>query len=120
MPAPQRVRSLERVVGTAREKAELRQSGASAIEMEAGPLASHAHTRNIPFYCIRVVTDSALEDFPINFNRVRDSEGRFSRAKILSQAARSPFTLVPGLIALHTRTTAAARHLGDFGASCEF
>ena len=120
MPAPQRLLSVDRVVGTAQEKAELRHTGAAAIEMEAAALASHAQARAIPFYCIRVVTDSAMEDFPIDFNRVRDSEGRFSRFKIIAQAARNPLKLVPELIELNKRANAAARRLGDFVASCEF
>lgn len=120
MPAPHRLLSSNRVVGTAGEKEQLFQTGASAVEMEAAGLAAYAHERNIPFYCIRVVTDSATEDFPIDFNRVRDAEGRFSRLKIMAQAARNPLKLVPELIKLNRRANAAARHLGDFVASCEF
>ena len=61
-----------------------------------------------------------MEDFPIDFNRVRDSEGRFSRFKIIAQAARNPLRLVPELMALNKRANDAAGRLGDFVASCEF
>lgn len=120
MPPPQRLISTDHVVGTAREKAELRKSGAGVVEMEAAGVASHAQQRGIPFYCIRVVTDSASEEFPIDFNRVRDAEGRFSRLKIMARAARNPLKLVPELIQLNKRIKAAAHELGDFVATCEF
>lgn len=120
MPAPQRLISTNHVVGTAREKAELRKSGAGVVEMEAAGVASFAQQRGIPFYCIRVVTDSAAQDFPMDFNQVRDSEGRFSRFMIMARAARDPLKLVPELIKLNRTVKAAAYELGDFVASCEF
>ncbi len=118
--APQIVFSTDHVVGTAQEKAELRKSGAGVVEMEAAGVASYAQQRGIPFYCIRVVTDSATQDFPIDFNQVRDSEGRFSRLRIVARAARDPLNLIPELIKLNKRLKAAAYELGDFVASCEF
>ena len=120
MPPARRLLSTDRVVTTAQEKAALRKSGAAAVEMEAAGVAAYAQARNIPFYCIRVVTDTANEDLPIDFNVVRDSEGRFSRFKIMAQAARNPLKLVPALLALNKRANAAAHHLGDFVATCEF
>ncbi|MDQ2948915.1 MAG: hypothetical protein M3Y27_23730, partial [Acidobacteriota bacterium] len=94
MPAPHRLLSTNRVITTAQEKSALHKSGAAAVEMEAAGVAAYAQAQNIPFYCIRIVTDSANEDLPIDFNRVRDSDGRFSRFKIIAQAARNPFKLV--------------------------
>ena len=82
VPTPQKIASTDRVVQSAIEKALLFQSGAAAVEMEAAGVASYAQERSIPFYCMRVVTDAANEDLPLDFNRVRDSEGRFSRFKI--------------------------------------
>lgn len=120
LPTPKKILSIDRVITTAQEKAELFKTGAAAVEMEAAGVGSFAQARSIPFYCIRVVTDAANEDFPIDFNRVRDSEGRFSRIKIMVQAARNPLKLVPALIALHKRANAAAHTLGDFVATCEF
>jgi adenosylhomocysteine nucleosidase len=120
MPPLQKLLSVDRVVGTAQEKAELHEFGAAVTEMEAAGLAAYAHERHMPFYCIRVVTDSATEDLPIDFNTVRDSDGRFSRFKIISQAARDPVKLIPALMNLNKRANAAARHLGDFVATCEF
>jgi nucleoside phosphorylase len=112
--------SIDRVACTSTEKSELRKTGADAVEMEAAAIASRALAWNIPFYCIRVVTDTAHEEFSIDFNRVRDSDGRFSRSKIIAAAFRNPLKLFPELIKLNSRTKSAARVLGDFVATCEF
>ena len=57
--------------------------GADVVEMEAAAVAERAEHCNLPFYAIRVVTDTADENFPLDFNHVRDAEGRFDRVKIL-------------------------------------
>ena len=58
--------------------------------MEAGAVAERAEHFNIPFYAIRVVTDAADENLPMDFNQVRDAEGRFDRLRILAAASRQP------------------------------
>ena len=120
MPAPQRLISMDRVAITAIEKSKLYETGAKAVEMEAGGVGAHAASRHLPFHCIRVVTDSASDEFALDFNQLRDQEGRFSRAKILASAARRPLKLIPDLIRLNRRAARAAQTLGDFVASCEF
>ncbi len=106
--------SVDRVVLTAAEKAELRRTGADAVEMEAAGVAAKAAEWNVPFYCIRVVTDTAAEDFPLDFNRMRDANGRFSRAKILSAAMRRPGVVFPELLKLNKRCRDASQALGNF------
>lgn len=112
--------SLDRVICTSREKAALQKTGAAAVEMEAAAIGMRARTWNIPFYCIRVVTDTAHEDFALEFNTVRDSDGRFSRSKIIAAAARNPLRLFPELMKLDRRTRSASKVLGDFIATCQF
>lgn len=111
--------SIDRVVSTAAEKAELFKTGADAVEMEAGTLAAKAAEFNLPFYCVRVVSDTAAESFPLDFNQVRDREGRFSRAKILGAAMRKP-SIFPALMNLNQRSKKAAQALGDFIADARF
>ena len=112
--------SMDRVASTADEKAALyRQTGAEAIEMEAAALATRAKKWNIPFYAIRVVTDTATESFPLDFNRLRDRAGRFSRTRILAAALRRP-AVVPALLHLNQRCKTAANVLGDFLADARF
>lgn len=111
--------SIDRVVSTAAEKAELAKT-ADAVEMEAAAVADRAMRRHVPFYAVRVVTDTSEESFPMDFNAVRSSGGRFSRAKILAAALRRPATVFPELIKLNKRTKRAAQALGDFLADARF
>jgi len=111
--------SIDRVVSTVAEKADLHRTGADAVEMEAGAVATKAAEWNLPFYCVRVVTDTAAECFPLDFNRMRDARGRFSRSKILAAALRRP-VIFPELMKLNRRSKDAAKALGDFVASCRF
>jgi len=108
--------SIDRVASTAAEKAELRKTGADAIEMEAAGVAQKAAEYNLPFYCVRVVSDAAQDDLPLDFNRMRDAEGRFSRMKILVAG----FSSFPGLLKLNKQSKAAAQALGDFLAGTRF
>jgi adenosylhomocysteine nucleosidase len=111
--------SLDRVISTAAEKAELGKN-ADAVEMEAAAVAERARKWHVPFYAVRVVTDTCDESFPLDFNRTRSSDGHFSRAKIIAAALRKPGTVFPELIKLNQRTKRAAQALGDFLADARF
>ena len=111
--------SIDRVVSTAAEKAALSKN-ADAVEMEAAAVADRAKRRNVPFYAVRVVTDTFEESFPLDFNALRSSDGRFSRARILAAAFRKPGTVFPELIKLNQRTKSASQALGDFLADARF
>ena len=111
--------SMDRVAFTTAEKAELRKTGAGVIEMEAAAVEQKACEYDLPFYCIRVVTDTADENLPLDFNRMRDANGRFSRTRILAAAFRSP-AVFPKLINLNKRCKDAAQALGDFIADTRF
>ncbi len=100
----------DRFVGTAEEKAELRGRGADAVEMEAAGLRFAGS-----FYAVRVVSDLAQEDFALDFNQYRDSEGRFQKARIAMAGLRHP----GDLIRMAKRGRDAANALGDFLAQCE-
>jgi adenosylhomocysteine nucleosidase len=112
--------SIDRVVSTAAEKADLRQTGADAVEMEAAAVALKAAEWNIPFYCVRVVTDTSAESFPLDFNRLRDADGRFSRTRIMAAALRRPGSVLPELLKLNKRCKDASQALGDFLVDASF
>ena len=115
------VLSLDRVAVTAVEKGALRaQSGAIAVEMEAGAVERKAREWGVPFYSIRAVSDTAFDDMPLDFNRYRDREGRFSRGRIALAAMARPFTAVPALLRLDNNCRIAAEALGEFFANCRF
>ncbi len=111
--------SIDHVAVSAAEKAELAASGAMAVDMEAGAVAAQAREWQVPFYCIRAVTDTASETLALDFNRMRDREGRFSRAKIVAAALRQP-GLVRELRKLDRRCRQASEALGDFVDNCRF
>lgn len=105
----------DRVIQSAREKAELRQTtGAGVVEMEAAGVAAEAEALGVPLHCIRVVTDTADEDMRIDFNAARDETGRFRTGRILASALRRPRTGIPELLKLNERAKLASERLGDY------
>lgn len=113
--------SADRVAVTAAEKRSLRdKTGAVAVEMEASAVAQKAAEWGVPFHCIRVVSDTAAEDLPLDFNLYRDAQGRFSRFRIALAAMARPFTAIPALLRLDNNCRCAAAALGEFFAHCQF
>jgi hypothetical protein len=86
--------------------------------MESAAVAAKAREWGVPFRCIKVVSDIAQEDMPLDFNRYRDSAGRFSRSRIALAAMRHPFTAIPKLLRLDRNCRHAAEKLGEFFADC--
>jgi adenosylhomocysteine nucleosidase len=112
------VLSQNRIATNMEEKAQLfRQTGARAVEMESAGVALRAKRAGLPFYCIKVVTDTATESFAFDFNRMRTIEGRLARGKIMIHALAHP-NLVPGLLRLKRRSEEVAQALGEFLVSC--
>ncbi len=96
-------------------------AGGSAVEMEAGGVAERAAAQSeLPFYCIRVVTDLAGEDMANDFNLALRPDGHFATMSILSRALRDPLVRLPELVRLRNRCVRASRALGDFIADCRF
>lgn len=114
-----RLLSVDRVAVTQAEKARLYTSGGSAVEMEAGAVAAVAGSMGLPFYCVRVVSDTAGETLPLDFNRYRDPAGRFSRGRIAAAATLRPWS-IPGLLRFERNSRRASILLGDFLADCRF
>jgi adenosylhomocysteine nucleosidase len=112
--------SVNRVAVSLTDRDALRATGARAVEMEAASVASRARVWEVPFYCVRAVSDRADSDFPMDFNQVRDPAGRFSRSRIVFSAALKPWSRVPFLIELERNCRTAAVRLGEFFANCRF
>jgi hypothetical protein len=117
----EKIASVDRVVVTAEEKRALREkTGAAAVEMEAAAVARTASDWGVPFHCLRVVSDTAAEDLPLDFNLYRDAEGRFSRTRIALAGMLRPFSVMPRLMRLDRNCGIAAEALGEFFANYEF
>jgi len=106
--------SQDRIATDREEKRSLRNNaGGVAVEMEAAGVAARVKRAGLPFCCIKVVLDRAEESFAIDWNRMRDREGRIARGKIMVHALRRP-NLLPELFRLKRRSEEAARVLGEF------
>jgi adenosylhomocysteine nucleosidase len=115
------VAGADHVVGTAREKGELRRAtGAATVDMESHGLARAAADAGIPFYCVRAVTDVAGEDMHLDFNGARDAAGRIRASKLVWDSLRKPVTALPELFRLAFRARRASNNLGEFLAACRF
>jgi nucleoside phosphorylase len=111
----------DRVAVTRTEKQALREStGAIAVDMEAAAVESRARKLGVLYACIRVVSDTAAEDLPMDFNRYRTAGGDFSRTRIALAAMARPFSVMPALMEFDRRCQRASVILGDFLADCRF
>jgi len=101
----------ERVAVTAVEKASLRaRTGADAVEMESGVIRRLCAERGIPSATVRVLSDIAQEDLPLDFNDLISSNGELSLGRLTVAVLRRPGK-IPALMALGRHSKSAARRL---------
>jgi adenosylhomocysteine nucleosidase len=117
---PGTVLTIDHVAQSAAEKRELRQTGASVVDMEAAAIAERSAVLDLPFYCIKAVTDLAGEDMANDLNSALRQDGHFDTIRILGSILGRPLSRVPELLRLKRRSVLAARALGDFFADCRF
>jgi hypothetical protein len=102
-----------RVAVTVAEKAELRRTtGADAVEMESSVIRTLCKEHNIPSATIRVISDTANEDLPLDFNALMTSNQKISLSKLTFALLKSP-QKIPRLMHLQTNTRRAAQRLAD-------
>jgi adenosylhomocysteine nucleosidase len=115
------VHTLDHVAFSAAEKHSLRnQTAAIAVDMESAAIQRKAAEWELPFLCVRAVSDRAEDTLPLDFNGYRNRQGNFSRTRIALAAMARPFTLMPQLIEFDRNCRKAADALGDFLADCRF
>jgi hypothetical protein len=113
--------SEDRVLATAEDKRQLRaRTGATVVEMEFAAVQKKAREWGVPCRAVRVVSDTAGEDLPLDFNRYRDGDGRFQVGRIALAGLLRPFTVLPELMRLDRQSRLAAENLGAFLADCKF
>ncbi len=101
----------ERVAVTAYEKAALRErTGADAVEMESSIIGRLCRDRAIPCATVRVISDTAKEDLPLDFNLLMKADGRISLPRLARAVLCRPGK-IPALMALGRHTSSAARQL---------
>jgi adenosylhomocysteine nucleosidase len=101
----------ERVAVTAYEKATLRErTGADAVEMESGIIRGLCAERGIPSATVRVLSDTAQEDLPVDFNTLLKPNGKLSLRRLAGAVLRRP-RRIPALMALGRHSQSGARRL---------
>lgn len=101
----------DRVAATAGEKRTLRQeTGADAVEMESEVIRSLCHERGIPSATVRVISDAADTDLPLDFNLLMTADQRVDQAKLIGAIFKSP-ARVPALLRLRRQCRSAAARL---------
>lgn len=102
-----------RVAVKATEKAELRETtGADAVEMESSVIRTLCRDRGIPSATVRVISDAAHEDLPLDFNALMTSDQKISIKKLTMTLLKSPRS-IPKLMELQRNTRMAARQLAE-------
>ena len=103
-----------RVAITAEEKQRLwRGMGSDAVEMESESIREYCRERDIPSATVRVISDTALEDLPLDFNTLLSPAKKINYSKLTWALVRAPFKLAE-LLAFQKKTIDAAKSLGAF------
>jgi nucleoside phosphorylase len=102
-----------RVAVTAAEKAELRRTtGADAVEMESEAIQTLCRERGIPCATVRVISDAANENLPLDFNQLARPDLSLDYGKLALAVAQSPGK-IPALLRLRKNSQFAAEKLAE-------
>jgi len=103
----------DRIATTVAEKKKLRaDTAADAVEMESWAIYTVCRERGIPYATVRVISDTANEDLPLDFNQLSKSDmhlhyGKLARALLLSPGK------IGALLKLQKKTRFAAERLTE-------
>lgn len=102
-----------RVAITAAEKEKLRrETNADAVEMESEIIREICRERGISCATLRVISDEATEDLPLDFNALMTRHQKISFFKLAFALVKSPQT-IPRLLRLQKNTQLAAQRLAE-------
>jgi adenosylhomocysteine nucleosidase len=101
----------DRIATTVVEKKKLRaESGADAVEMESAAIHAVCRERGIACATVRVISDTANEDLPLDFNALAKADKNLHFGKLAWAIAKSPGK-IGALLALQKKTSFAAGQL---------
>lgn len=100
-----------RIATTITEKKKLRaETGADAVEMESAAIHAVCRERGIPCVTVRVISDTASEDLPLDFNTLAKPDKSLDYSKLMLALAKSPRKM-GALMELQKKTSFAAERL---------
>jgi len=101
----------DRIATTVAEKQKLRaETGADAVEMESAAIHAVCAERGIPCATVRVISDTANEDLPLDFNALAKPDKNLDFSKLAWAVAKSPGK-IGALMQLQKKTSFAAKQL---------
>jgi len=101
----------DRIATTVAEKKALREhTGADVVEMESAAIQAVCAARGIPCVTVRVISDTALEALPLDFNTLAKPDKSLDFGKMFLALAKSPGK-IGALIELRKKTNFAAQQL---------
>lgn len=101
----------DRVAVTVAEKRALRvATGADAVEMESSAIRGICRSAGIPSATVRVISDAAGDDLPLDFNALMGPGHRLRMERLVLRVLSSP-RLIPRLLRFQRQVNAAAGEL---------
>jgi adenosylhomocysteine nucleosidase len=112
--------SAERIASTVVEKKKLRaETGADAVEMESAAIQAVCREFGIPCATVRVISDTAGEDLPLDFNALSKPDKNLDYGKLFLAIAKSPGK-IGAMMQLRKKTKFAAEQLARVLAKITF
>jgi nucleoside phosphorylase len=99
------------IAATAADKEQLRRTtGADAVEMESELIQEICRQTGIPCATVRVISDAADEDLPLDFNRLHKPDWSLDYGRLIGALAKSPGK-IGALLRFRKRISSAAGRL---------
>ena len=110
---PAKIFCADRIATTAQEKKKLREeTGADAAEMESGMVQAICRERGIRCVTVRVISDTAEEDLPLDFNKFLKEDKSVDMSRLMMAVAKAPWKM-GALMELQKNTKLASQRLAE-------